>query len=1159
MSMPMRSAHHRWLRRRAALGIAATAALVGAATPARGQFYYFQQPLGDWDSTADPYFGWYAVSGTATVFANLPPSGNFSYAEFVKSGTNGIAGATAIYNHVYAAPIAELHVDSANTVSQTSAATVFWASEERLGVSGGVGTYLQSAGTNRADGALDLGDTPTSTGIYTLAGGNLFVGLATQVGRAGSGGFTQSGGTHVTPALSVSNNSGGSGTYTLSGGLLVSTNVIIYARGAFNQSGGTHAISGDLKLDAAPPQIAAYTLSNAARLSVGSIAYIGDTGLGAFTQTGGSGHISGGTSGAAPALVFGFASTAAGTGTLSGGRLDVDAEECVGFDGAGTFTQSGGTHTALFLTLGSHATGAGTFTLSGGLLTVTSRTVVGDFGKGTFNQGGGTHATGALFIASHATTTASYNLTNGAVLTTGDLELGYFGTGVLSQGGGAMTFGGDAYLGDFAPGNGILNLGGGTFAINGHNGLYLGYDPGSRGTINTSGGTMTVSAGAVLVGYGGRGNLSVNGGTIHIAGGTNGFDMGLNVGMLAGSSGTVSLTAGSLLIDQSEIVGDSGLGTVNQFGGSHSAALLYLGYRTGSSGTFTLSGGTLSVDGTTEVGQHGSGAFNQSGGTHTASYLRLGHFAPGAYSMSNGTLSVTNDAFIGWASAGSFTQTGGTSAIGGTLVVANIPFTGTATLAGGSLTAANTYVNTGGIFHQTGGTANVGGLTIKGGPGVGEVVIDGGSFTAARATNDGQLSANSGFSLLGPLSGTGQLQIGSDSGATARATVTRFDQGLVVINNTGKLTVATNAARFTSTVVGLSISSNGLLDLGNNALLVDNVSTPESFVRLYLKNGYNAGISGIGDWLGKGGISSADAIASHNGISPDFHVSVGYVNGAYANDPLIGGPIPGQPTLPTNRILVRPALYGDYNLDGKVDDLDLQIFSGLGQYNKPSPKFGWLGGDLNHDGKVDDTDLLIFSGAGNYNGPPYGAPDGGASHASATPSLTGGGGDGGAAATTTIGNLNDGVLDFIYDPSTGDLKVHYDGDSRITAANPLQVIRLKSAGGHFLPGNFNASGFSNVTTDNSTLNGTILGAGSLPDNYDLGQILATGLGVSDLTSDLTLQWNVSGGGLSLKNGDVVVPEPAAIGLLGVGALALFARRRRRCLESHPTRIPNQYG
>ena len=190
------------------------------------------------------------------------------------------------------------------------------------------------------------------------------------------------------------------------------------------------------------------------------------------------------------------------------------------------------------------------------------------------------------------------------------------------------------------------------------------------------------------------------------------------------------------------------------------------------------------------------------------------------------------------------------------------------------------------------------------------------------------------------------------------------------------------------------------------------------------------------------------------------------------------------------------------------------------------------------------TDLTTLAGpdqstgqslvAGALDSRPSAAP----AAASPSTSLSG-------TAATSEGISGDGILDFVYDPATGDMKVKYDGDPRITAANPLQVIRFKSAGGNFLPAAFNGSGFSNTTADNSTLNGTVLGAGSLPDGYDLGHILAQGLSISALTSDLTLQWNVSGGGLSLKNGDVtLVPEPATLGLVGLGALGLLARRQR---------------
>jgi hypothetical protein len=371
-------------------------------------------------------------------------------------------------------------------------------------------------------------------------------------------------------------------------------------------------------------------------------------------------------------------------------------------------------------------------------------------------------------------------------------------------------------------------------------------------------------------------------------------------------------------------------------------------------------------------------------------------------------------------------------------------------------------------------------------------------------------SVNVGGALGLPGSG-GTVVLGLvTDGPSVPLNVASVNQNEVAVHNTGVLTISVSSNRVTSNINRLTIDGNGVMDLGNKGLLVDNVATPEAAVRQYLRNGYNANpTTGIGDWNGKGGITSADAIASHNGVTPDFRVSIGYVNGAYAKDPLVGGFIPGQPSLATNRTLIRPALYGDLNVDGKVDDTDLAIFSGLGQYNQPTGKFGWLGVDLNYDGKVDDTDLQIFSGAGNYNGPSYGAGAASATHASATPNLTGhaaADGDIVPSAATSEGEAGDGVLDIVYDPASGTLKISYDGDPRITASQPLQVIRLNSAGGKFIAANFNQSAFgAGVTANASSLNGTASGSNSVPDSYDLGAVLPTGLQLSDLISDLTLQ------------------------------------------------------
>ena len=58
----------------------------------------------------------------------------------------------------------------------------------------------------------------------------------------------------------------------------------------------------------------------------------------------------------------------------------------------------------------------------------------------------------------------------------------------------------------------------------------------------------------------------------------------------------------------------------------------------------------------------------------------------------------------------------------------------------------------------------------------------------------------------------------------------------------------------------------------------------------------------------------------------------------------------------------------------------------------------------------------------------------------------------------------------------------------------------------------------------------------LPSNLDLQTLL----------NDLTLNWQVLNGGLGVRNGDMVygIPEPTMLGLVGVGAVGLLARRRK---------------
>jgi hypothetical protein len=410
--------------------------------------------------------------------------------------------------------------------------------------------------------------------------------------------------------------------------------------------------------------------------------YIGHSGTGTFTQTGGTNTLQG-VAGSGT-LFLGYNSGSIGTYNLSGtGNLSA-FRELIGLSGKGTFTQTGGTNTAAnFLYLGGNSGSSGTYNLggTGNLLTYLDE-IIGLSGKGTFNQTGGTNTlTYDLYLGHNSGSIGTYNLGGiGNLLSTyGHEYIGYKGTGTFNQTGGTHTLKG----------------------MGGNRNLYLGYNSGSSGTYNLSGtGNLSPNFNE-YIGYSGTGTFNQTGGTNTVKG-------ALDLGLIPGSSGTYNLSGDGNLSANWINVGSGGTGTFTQTGGTNTAAnVLDLG--SGSTGTYQLSGtGTLSA-GLIIVGSGRTGTFTQTGGTCIAGIYLGSNSGIGTYELSGtGTLFSAGDEYIGQSGTGIFKQTGGTNNITRNLIIAykeyNPGSIGTYFMEGGTLNTGK-IINRGN-FNYTGGIIN---------------------------------------------------------------------------------------------------------------------------------------------------------------------------------------------------------------------------------------------------------------------------------------------------------------------------------------------------------------------------------------------------------------------------------------------------------------------
>jgi hypothetical protein len=708
----------------------------------------------------------------------------------------------------------------------------------------GTGTLIQSGGIFNA-GHVIIGDVASANGIYNLSAGSLLASGAGTVGLSGSGVFNHSGGSVSFTDLVLAQENLSAGTYALSNAasLALSGNMIVGAKGSgeFDQTGGSVTVNGANGLTvAAASNTSEYNLSGGT-LTVAAAEQIGRFGVGTFNQSGGSNvatqvvlgignsgtyvhtggtlRLAGGATGVS-ALILGTG----GSGSYSLGGIGVlnlvDGDETIGGSiGAGTFDQSGGTHTLdsgnlLVGQFGGTAGATASFTLSGGRLALTAgSTIVGSARTASFVQSGGTHSTNSLIIASGTGAAgSSYSLSGGVLNISNTATIGSNGSGVVIQTGGSwnasletvglnadasVTVSGGTHLvaANLVVANNTNHLA--TFTVSGTAALLT---VKNDATIGVSGpGVFNQSAGVSTF----AGNLSVGGPTAH-------------------TSGTVNLSGGIFqntnLLSTEQIGGNigagMGVGVFNQSGGTHFANILNIGSLPfGSDGSaYNLTGGSLIVSTTNllgllvvgsisglrgnfslsnnavvnintqeVVGDGGEGVFNQFGGSNTAPTLRLGRGPSGAgtYNLSGGTLAF-DQAFIGTNGvATTFNQSGGL-----------VRFLNSISVGGPSLGGAYNFSG-GAIFGTSGGQLLVGAA------GPGSLIQSGGTATLFELDvyPRGTVSVSAGL-----LESTHALIVGSSAFGTLVATINLSANGGII---------ADGGATIGSTGAGLLNQSGG--------------------------------------------------------------------------------------------------------------------------------------------------------------------------------------------------------------------------------------------------------------------------------------------------------------------------------------------------------------
>jgi len=250
-------------------------------------------------------------------------------------------------------------------------------------------------------------------------------------------------------------------------------------------------------------------------------------------------------------LRLGESSTDNGNVLLSLGRL-VTNHEIIGFEGTGTFTQTGGAHESDRIILASEPDSTGTYELESGFLS-TMREHIGAAGTGLFRQTGGINVMSLnLYLGQLPGSSGSYELSGTGQLSAQSEIIGSEGSGIFTQTGGENTVDLLRLATKAETGNGTYTISGGSLIAGC---VYIGFRDGT-GTLNITGSAAEIAISDFLSFGKHSAFTAVPGATIHMTG-SNLKIVGTNPNDLAGLSNLqLIFEGGTEDIDLFEVAGE---------------------------------------------------------------------------------------------------------------------------------------------------------------------------------------------------------------------------------------------------------------------------------------------------------------------------------------------------------------------------------------------------------------------------------------------------------------------------------------------------------------------------------------------------------------------------------------------------------------------------